>query len=262
MIPVELLNRQSMHSLRRNVRTRNLDRRIEVFENLLQSRVFSLLKWLLAFDYPVDNELLKLSSIEAFDQAIGQRLILWIGTFKTHEVRNRSKHPLASFLLWRCWSSSWWIPVAVSFPEVEFSVLGAFGFVWLRWGHSGAHMAYRSIVGMFWIVSQPRNPIPTIGYLCCARPAWIPSRRGRSSAPHHLLVPKQKVGGLRGPDPGQVEGPRLAARCWSVVWGQEASPPSRNWRFTDCVNWVNGGIFAFRHYNASRRVKTRPVLPD
>jgi hypothetical protein len=99
MISLELLNRQCVHSLRRNVRTRNLDRRIEVFENLLQSRVFNLLERLLAFDYPVDNELLELSSIEAFDQAIGQRLLLWIGTFEVHEVRNRSKNPLASFLL-------------------------------------------------------------------------------------------------------------------------------------------------------------------
>ncbi|KAH8744982.1 cytochrome P450 [Diaporthe sp. PMI_573] len=39
MISLELLHRQSVHSLRRNVRTRNLDRRIEVFENLLQSRL-------------------------------------------------------------------------------------------------------------------------------------------------------------------------------------------------------------------------------
>jgi hypothetical protein len=99
MISLELLNRQCVHSLRRNVRTRNLDRRIEVFENLLQSRVFNLLERLLAFDYPVDNELLELSSIEAFDQAIGQRLLLWIGTFEVHEVRNRINNPLASFLL-------------------------------------------------------------------------------------------------------------------------------------------------------------------
>jgi len=56
-------------------------------------------KRLLAFDYPVDNELLELPSIEAFDQSIGQRLVLRIGTFEAHEVRNRGKHPLASLLL-------------------------------------------------------------------------------------------------------------------------------------------------------------------
>jgi hypothetical protein len=61
--------------------------------------VFNLLEQLLAFDYPVNNELLELSSIEAFDQAISQRLILWVKTFKAHEVRNRSTLPLASFLL-------------------------------------------------------------------------------------------------------------------------------------------------------------------
>lgn len=132
LVFLEVSNCQPPNSMPRDVGVRDLNSRVKIFEDVPEARVLGLLERLLTIDNPVDNKLLEVLSIKAFNQIVSQGLLLWVVSAEIEDICNRREHPLPSLGQRGYGALSRYIPMTVGLPQVMFSILCASGIVGLR----------------------------------------------------------------------------------------------------------------------------------